>query len=313
MRKSILLLFGAAALFAADYVAEGDLWWAHIQFLADDKLQGRDVGSDGYREAVKYVAGKMETYGLKPAGTDGHLQTVKLEARQIVDDQTSLAIVRGGEAIALERADATVNARADLAPALEAPMVFVGYGLRIPEAKYDELAGLDLRGKIAVYVSAPGPVDTTGPLKAHFGSAVERWNTLKAAGAIGSASIMIPRRGNRGAAPPSDDPAAANAADDAAGGRGRGGQGGRGAAGGAGGGRGPQRSFLLADPMLQESTGQKLAVTITRRGGDKFFEGSGHTFDEIFKLATENRALPKFPLVGTLHSKAAIRRETVQA
>ena len=71
MRKSVLLLFGAAALFAADYVAEGDLWWAHIQFLADDKLQGRDTGSDGYREAVRYVAGKMETYGLKPAGPTG--------------------------------------------------------------------------------------------------------------------------------------------------------------------------------------------------------------------------------------------------
>ena len=49
-------------------MAEGDRWWAHIQFLADDKLQGRDTGSDGYREAVKYVAGKMETFGLKPAG-----------------------------------------------------------------------------------------------------------------------------------------------------------------------------------------------------------------------------------------------------
>src|SRR5215471_990130 len=264
MRKPVLLLFGTAALFAADYMAEGDLWWAHIQFLADDNLQGRDVGSDGYREAVKYVAGKMETYGLKPAGNDGYLQNVKFETRQLVDDQTSLAIVRGGEAIALERGDATINARADLAPALEAPMVFVGYGLRIPEAKYDELAGIDLRGKIAVYVNAPGPVETTGPVKSHFGSATERWNTLQAAGAIGSASITMPRAGNRGGQP-SDDPNNPNA-DDAAGGR------------------GPQRSFMLADPTLQESSGQKLAVTITRRGGEKFFEGTGHTFDEIFKM-----------------------------
>jgi hypothetical protein len=307
MRTPILLLFGAAALFAADYVAEGDLWWAHIQFLADDKLQGRDVGTDGYREAVKYVAGKMETYGLKPAGTDGYLQNVKFETRQLVDDQSSLAIVRDGEATTLERADATISPRADLAPALEAPMVFVGYGLRIPEAKYDELAGLDLRSKIAVYVNAPGPVDTTGPLKSHFGSATERWNTLKAAGAVGTASIMIPRPGAARGGPPSDDPNAANA--DAAGG-GRGGQGGRGAGGG---GRGPQRAFLLADPNLQESTGQKLAVTITRRGGEKFFEGSGHTFDEIFKLAQENRQLPKFPLIGTLRSRAAVRRDTVEA
>ena len=271
MRKPLFLLFSAAALFAADYVAEGDLWWAHIQFLADDKLQGRDVGSDGYREAVKYVAGKMETYGLKPAGTDGYLQNVKFEVRQLIDDQSSLALVRNGEATPLERADASMSARADLAPALEAPMVFVGYGLRIPEAKYDELAGIELHGKIAVYVNTPGPVDTTGPVKSHFGSSTERWNTLQAAGAVGSASITIPRAGARGGPPP-DDPNAPAADDAAGGGRGRGGQGGRGGAGGpgAGGGRGPQRSFLLADTTLQESSGQKLAITITRRGGEKF-------------------------------------------
>jgi hypothetical protein len=314
MRKPLFLLFGAAALFAADYVAEGDLWWAHIQFLADDKLQGRDVGSDGYREAVKYVAGKMETYGLKPAGTDGYLQNVTFEVRQLIDDQSSLALVRNGESTPLERADASMSARADLAPALEAPMVFVGYGLRIPEAKYDELAGIELHGKIAVYVNTPGPVDTTGPVKSHFGSSTERWNTLQAAGAVGSASITIPRAGARGGPPP-DDPNAPAADDAAGGGRGRGGQGGRGGAGGpgAGGGRGPQRSFLLADTTLQESSGQKLAITITRRGGEKFFEGSGHTFDEIFKLAQENRPLPKFPLIGTLRSKTAVRRETVEA
>ena len=294
MPKPLFLLFAAAALFAADFAAEGDLWWAHIQFLADDKLQGRDVGSDGYREAVRYVAGKMETFGLKPAGTDGYLQPVKFETRQIVEDQSSLAIVRDGVETVLDRADATFNARADLAPAVEAPMVFVGYGLRIPEAKYDELAGLDLRGKIAVYINGPGPVEASGPVKSHFGSATERWNTLKAAGAIGSASIMSPRAPAR-----PDDPAAADAA-----GRGRGGQ---------GGGRGPQRAFLLADRNLQEATGQKLALTITRRGAEKFFEGSGQTFDEIFKLAQENRPLPKFPLTGVLRSKATVRRETVEA
>jgi hypothetical protein len=311
MRKSVLLLFGAAALFAADYVAEGDLWWAHIQFLADDKLQGRDTGSDGYREAVRYVAGKMETYGLKPAGTDGYLQNVKFEVRQLVDEETSLSITRDGAATPLERGDAAISARADLAPALDAPMVFVGYGLRIPEAKYDELVGLDLRGKIAVYVNAPGPVETTGPVKSHFGSATERWNTLQAAGAIGSASITMPRGGAGRGGPPSDDPNS-NTDGGAAGGRG---QGGRGAGAGAGGGagRGPQRSFLLADTALQESSGQKLAITITRRGGEKFFEGSGYKFEDIYKLALENRPLPKFALKGTLHSRTAVRRETVEA
>ena len=193
MKTIVVLGLGAAALFAADFVAEGDRWWAHIQFLADDKLQGRDTGSDGYREAVKYVSGKMETFGLKPAGTSGYLQPVKFETRQLADEESSIAIVRDGVEEVLERLDATQNSRADLAPAAEAAMVFVGYGLRVPEAKYDDLAGVDLRGKVAVYVNSTGALDAPGPVKSHVGTASERWAVLKAAGAIGTATIMNPR------------------------------------------------------------------------------------------------------------------------
>src|SRR5215471_18114121 len=162
-------------------------------------------------------------------------------------------------------------------------MVFIGYGMRIPEAKYDDLAGLDLRGKIAVYVNAAGPAEASSAIKAHYSSAGERWNALQAAGAVGVAMIANPRRS---ATPPEDGAAA----DDAAG-RGRGGRDGQGG-GGGGAGRGPQRAFLLADVNLREATGQKIAVTIMRRGGEKFFEGSGHTYEEIIKLAQENRPLP---------------------
>lgn len=284
MKYLVILALGAAAIFAADFAAEGDRWWAHIQFLADDKLQGRDTGSEGYHEAVKYVAGKMETFGLKPAGTSGYLQPVQFETRQLVEDESSIAIVREGGEEALDRLDATQSSRAELAPTMDAAMVFVGYGLRVPDAKYDDLAGVDLRGKIAVYVNSTGPLNAPGPVKAHVGSASERWAVLKAAGAIGTATIMNPR------------PLA-----------------GTGAGRGAGEVRGPQKAFLLADAELQESTGQKVAIAITRRGGDKFFAGSGHTMDEILKLSTENEPLPRFPLVGTLRTKAAVKRETVGA
>jgi len=105
-----------------------------------------------------------------------------------VDEESGAARVRDGKEEKLERGDATLSARAD-AGTVDAQMVFAGYGLRIPEAKYAELAGLDLKGKIAVYVNAPGPVDAPGPVKSHAGSATERWNELKAAGAIGVAAF----------------------------------------------------------------------------------------------------------------------------
>src|ERR1035438_2007167 len=224
MKSFLVLALVGAALVAADFAAEGDRWWAHVQFLADDKLQGRDTGSEGYQEAVKYVAGKMEAFGLKPAGTSGYLQPVKFETRQLVEEESSIAIVREGAEEVLDRQDATQSSRADLAPTTQATMVFVGYGLRVPEARYDDLAGVDLRGKIAVYVNSTGALDAPGPVKSHVGTASERWAVLKAAGAIGTATIMNPRGPG--------------------GGRGRGTAADAGDAAGPGGGSGPQKAFL---------------------------------------------------------------------
>src|SRR5215510_15244635 len=112
-----LFLLGTAAA-AADWNAEGKRWWSHVQYLADDKLEGRETG-------------------------------------------------RFGE-------DLTVGLRTNPPPTLEAPTVFVGYGLSIPEAHYDDFAGLDLRGKIAVHL-AGGPSSIPGPLRAHYSSTSERW------------------------------------------------------------------------------------------------------------------------------------------
>jgi hypothetical protein len=323
MKKPVLLFLAAASLFAAavDYAAEGKLWWAHIQYLADDKLEGRNVGTDGFRKAVEYVSAEFERSGLKPAGTSGYLQQVKFETRLLIEDQSSLALVRDGSVEPLTLGtDATLSPRADLAPSLEAPMVFVGYGMVIPEAKYDDLAGLDLHGKIAVYVNGPGPAEAPGPLKSHYSSGVERWNTLRKAGAVGIATIANPRSaggGNRGGSttdPPAGGAAGAAAATEGEAGA-RGAAGGRAAGGGGGrGGRGPaQPTVGLADPALQETVGQSVAIAINPRGAEKFFAGSGHTFEEIQKLARNNEPLPKFPLAASLQAKTAMKRDSLEA
>src|SRR3954447_16771407 len=108
-KTSLFALAGLSLCLAADFSAEGDLWWAHIQYLADDSLQGRDVGTEGYRKAAEYVAGKMETFGLKAAGTDGYFQNVKFETRQLVDAESNLALVREGVEEKIERTEATMN------------------------------------------------------------------------------------------------------------------------------------------------------------------------------------------------------------
>src|SRR5204863_365248 len=95
--------------------AEGKAWWAHVQFLADDKLEGRNVGTPGFDKAVEYVEGQFKAIGLKPAGTNGYRQPVKLDSRVLVPDQTILALVRDGKEQALVIGqDATLSARGEL-------------------------------------------------------------------------------------------------------------------------------------------------------------------------------------------------------
>src|SRR5215510_12996724 len=73
-------------------------WWKHIEYLASDELAGRETGSEGHRRAAQYVAGAFERAGLKPAGTRGYFQPVKFISRKIVEERSSLSIVRNGKA-----------------------------------------------------------------------------------------------------------------------------------------------------------------------------------------------------------------------
>src|ERR1043165_3349422 len=130
----VLAIAGASAQ-SADFAAEGKAWWAHIQYLADDKLEGRNVGTPGYDKAVEYVEGQFKAIGLTPGGVDGYRQPVKLESRQLVANQTKLALVRDGKEQALAVGqDATLSARGELNGNIQGPMGFLGYGLSFPEA-----------------------------------------------------------------------------------------------------------------------------------------------------------------------------------
>ena len=141
---------------------------------------------------MQYVEAQFEKLGLKPAGAAGYLQPVRFETRQITE--STIEIVRDGQAEpVVSRQEATLTSRGDVAPSVDAPMVFVGYGMSIPEAHYDDLAGLDLKGKIAVYINAAGPVNASNNVKSHYASSAERWAALKRAGAIGTATLPNPR------------------------------------------------------------------------------------------------------------------------
>ena len=288
-----LLTAGVVACAPAppDLPAEGASWWAHVQFLADDSLEGRNTGTEGYDKAADYVESQFEALGLTPAGTTGYRQPVPLESRQLVADQSRLALVRDGrETPLIIGEDATLSARSELDGSTEVPMVFVGYGLSIPEAGWNDLEGMDLEGKVAVYVNAFPPVTVSGSVRSHVNNANERWLALKSAGAIGVATMSVPR-------PP--------AADSAAAGRGRGGR------GGGGGRRTPAPIISLSDPDVNASAGQLVSIRLTQGGAAKVLAGSGHSLDELGRLLADEQPLPRFALPGMLRAQAALEREPI--
>jgi hypothetical protein len=279
MKHRVLLLCFASVLAAAATSAEADRWWAHVTFLADDALEGRDTGSTGYRKAAAYVANEFAKSGLEPAGVDGYLQPVAFRSRRIIEDKSSLALVRDGRVEPVILGDeATFSMRIDPAPQLEAPLVFAGYGLRIPEARHDDLAGLDLRGKVVLFLSG-SPAGIAGPLVSHYQSV--RWSYLKEAGAVGTISIPNPRT--------MDIPWE----------------------------RSTLSRFLpsltLADPSLDETAGQKLAVTVNPARAEKFFAGSGRTFKEILTLAAAGKPLPTFALPSAVRAAVTVVTEDIES
>ena len=193
MRKLIsLLIFSCAVAALAQSPNDGQSWWNYVKVLADDNMEGRETGSAGYDRAAAYVVEQAKADGLQPAGVNGFYQPVKFRSKQIDESQSSLALVRDGKVEPMVLGDdAMFSTRVDLAPSVDAPLVFVGYGLRVPEANYDDFAGLDVKGKVVV-ILAGSPSTMSAALASHYQAMAQRSATLQATGAVGYISIPNP-------------------------------------------------------------------------------------------------------------------------
>ena len=127
---------------------DGKTWWNHVKVLADDKMEGRETGSEGLRKAQEYRVQQLTNAGLEPAGTNGYYQPVKFISRQIIEKESTAALVRNGSEEPLSLSEDTYfSTRVDLSPdEVKAPLVFVGYGLKIPEKNYDDFAWFGSEG-----------------------------------------------------------------------------------------------------------------------------------------------------------------------
>jgi hypothetical protein len=273
MAAAAVSLLGATAFAqgmpetAADQAA-GQGWFGHIKVLASDDMHGRLTGSEDYLRAAAYVVEQFKAMGLQPAGVNGFYQPVKFDVTRVVAEKSSMSLVVAGKETPLVLGkDAILGARGAQPKTVEAQLVFVGYGLHIPEAKYDdfdspEVPWASLKGKIVVYING-GPEDLSGALKSYARTAPLQ-KALADAGVVGTISIPTPKSMDFGwerVASGASQPGmrlAADAKDD---------------------------QVAKEHPALAEIRRTMFSAQFNPAEAEKLFAGTGHTFAELLALA----------------------------
>ena len=171
-----------AATSPAAATAEEAAIRAHVAYLADDALQGREAGSAGFATAAHYVAQQFEAAGLKPGADGTYLQRVPLIKYQVEGVASAsigdAALVPGDDFTAAANPQAT---RTDVA----ARVVFVGQGVSAPTRGHDDYAKVDVRGAIVALVGG-APADMQSEEHAYFASMRTKLQAAAAHGAVGA-------------------------------------------------------------------------------------------------------------------------------
>ena len=269
-----LSLLGASAL-AAEAPDRAERWWRHVEVLASDANEGRATGSQGYERAADYVVEQFRKVGLKPAGTDGYRQPISFVEQSILAGESSAVLVGpAGEKSLSISGDLILSGGGGPVPEhVDAPLVFAGYGLHLPEAGHDDFAGLDLKGKIAVVISG-GPAGISGALKSHARS--ERAGWLARQGAVGLITLVTPGQ--------VEVPWARRIALAA------------------------QPALYLKDPALRDNGAPFMSAQLDPARSHILFEGSGRDFGAIVKAADSSAEVPRFPLAQRLKARIAAKR-----
>jgi hypothetical protein len=168
---------------------------ADMAFLASDKLKGREAGTPEYDMAAHYVADQMKQIGLQPMGAPkgdkgSYFQHVPLLAYRTRDQGVLTLHDKSGHVTPLVfGADYLVRGNPLTANlSVDAPLVFVGFGVVAPEHHRDDYAGLEVRGKIVVAL-ADAPKFLQSEERAYYRNARNKLAVALAHGAVGFVSV----------------------------------------------------------------------------------------------------------------------------
>ena len=160
---------------------------AHMEFLADDLLEGRSAGTDGYGIAAAYVASVFRSLGLAPAGDDGGwFQDYRVIESRLVPGSGRVILTRNGgdEPLEFDRDFMMGGDYLSRAATVTAPATFVGFGVTAPDLGYDDYAGVDVGGRIVVMFGG-APSRFPHDQRAYYSSTRVKLDNAVARGAIG--------------------------------------------------------------------------------------------------------------------------------
>jgi hypothetical protein len=166
----------------------------HVKFLSSDLLEGRGTGQRGGDVAAQYIATQFELYGLKPAGdTSSFLQKVPMVG-VTTDPSSSVTLIWGDKPNALRlyddivAMDETQSATNDL----DAPIVYVGYGINAPEYQWNDYKDLDVKGKVLLMLVNEPPSNDDKFFKGRALTYYGRWTyKYEEAARRGAAGVIL--------------------------------------------------------------------------------------------------------------------------
>jgi Zn-dependent M28 family amino/carboxypeptidase len=185
-----------ASAYISDFKPSADAIRAHMTFLADDAMEGREAGTRGYDIAANYVAAQYALLGVKPAnGAGGYLQPVPMLAFKNASEGSIAITGADGKASPLVFGEDYLPSAQAQSPELSvsAPLAFVGFGVVAPERGRDDYAGVDVKGKIVVLLTgAPSAFQTEE--RAHYSNVNVKRAEAARRGAVGV--IIMPTSGS---------------------------------------------------------------------------------------------------------------------
>lgn len=123
--------------------------------LASDRFAGRAPGGEGEAPTIEYISGQFKALGLEPAGDNGGWTQKVALVRTRIDGPATLTVATKTGPVTLaqgEQSQVMTLRPVDKVKIDKAPLVFVGYGVTAPERKWDDFKGVDLKGKIVVFL-----------------------------------------------------------------------------------------------------------------------------------------------------------------